>query len=142
MGKLPASPVPFKKTCPCTILPPSFLIFQISLPPGKVVKIYSPSPIKKEGVLNYVIDYLPLLSRSFNIWVKFWVVSLNKAVLFTKASTSLLESVRLKSTSLMFFLFMTSVPYDWFRLSYKLLFGGLISSYYDVKSNQSLVMFI
>ena len=35
---------PFRKTCPCTILPPLFLIFQ-SPPPGKKTQIYFP-PLK------------------------------------------------------------------------------------------------
>ena len=41
-------PPPFKKTCPCTILPPPFLNFLYSPPPpsGKVIKIYS-LPFKK-----------------------------------------------------------------------------------------------
>ena len=50
-------PSPFK-TCPCTILPPLFLIFQIPPPPWEVFKIYSPS-FKREwgwgwGSPNYV----------------------------------------------------------------------------------------
>ena len=54
----PASP-PFKKTFPCTILPPPSLIFRISDPPspGEVIKIYSPPPLKKRGGPNYDIYY-------------------------------------------------------------------------------------
>ena len=38
---------PFKKTCPCTILPPPFFNFLDSpLPPGEVIKIYF-LPFKK-----------------------------------------------------------------------------------------------
>ena len=51
----------FKKTCPCAVLPPPFLIFQIPpTPTWEVIKIYFP-PIKKGGVrgLNYfVLMYL------------------------------------------------------------------------------------
>ena len=45
--------LPFKKTCPCTILPPPFLNFSDFPPPGKVFKIYSPPPFKKGGGPNY-----------------------------------------------------------------------------------------
>ena len=38
-----ASPLPFKKTCPCTTLLPPFKIFSDSAPPSP------PSPLKKEG---------------------------------------------------------------------------------------------
>ena len=40
---------PFKRTCPCTTLPPPSLIFQI--PPPEVIKIYPPlpAPLKKGG---------------------------------------------------------------------------------------------
>ena len=41
-------PPPFKKTCPCTVLPPPFLIFQTP-PPREVIKLYSPS-FRKKGV--------------------------------------------------------------------------------------------
>ena len=41
-----ASLLPIKKTCPCTILPLFFLIFQIPHPEGEVIKVYF-SPFKK-----------------------------------------------------------------------------------------------
>ena len=39
---------PFKKTCPCTILPLHFLIFQIP-PPSKGGNQNSPPPLKRIG---------------------------------------------------------------------------------------------
>ena len=41
-------PPPFKKTCPCTIVPPPFLIFQSPTPLGEVIKIYC-LPLKRGG---------------------------------------------------------------------------------------------
>ena len=38
---------PFKKTCPCTVIPPPFLICQIPLP-REVIKFYA-LPFKKSG---------------------------------------------------------------------------------------------
>ena len=52
----PASP-PFKKTCPCTILPPPSLIFQISPLQGRKSKFTPPPPFKKGGGPNYDIYY-------------------------------------------------------------------------------------
>ena len=56
-------PPSFKNTCPCTIRPPPFLIFQIPPPHWEVIKIHFPVPLplfkKKRGggggeaVLNY-----------------------------------------------------------------------------------------
>ena len=43
------SPLPFKKTCPCTILPPAFFNFSDSPPTGEVIKIYCPPSLKKGG---------------------------------------------------------------------------------------------
>ena len=40
----PLLPPRFKKTCPCTILPPPFLIFHIPPSPEEVIKIYFPPP--------------------------------------------------------------------------------------------------
>ena len=46
-------PPPFKKICPCTIVPPRFLIFQSPIPPGEVIKIYC-LPLKRgRGGPNY-----------------------------------------------------------------------------------------
>ena len=42
---------PFKKTSPCTILPP-FLNFSESLPPGEVIKIYFPPALLGFGSGN------------------------------------------------------------------------------------------
>ena len=44
----------FKKTCPCIILPPPFLNFSDSPPPGEVIKIYFPLLKNKSGGPNYV----------------------------------------------------------------------------------------
>ena len=56
MGKVPAHhpPLPFKKTCPCTILPPLFLIFPIPLLWGRYLKFTFPL-LKKDGGPNYII---------------------------------------------------------------------------------------
>ena len=55
----------FKKTCPCTILAPLFLIFRFP-PLREVIKINSPPPSKKSGRIggggpNYDISHLLLL---------------------------------------------------------------------------------
>ena len=50
---------PFKRTCPCTILPPPFLIFQIPPPPlREVITIYSPLPFKKGGGSKLFFPYV------------------------------------------------------------------------------------
>ena len=56
MGKVPAHhpPLPFKKTCPCTILPPLFLIFLIPPLWGRYLKFTFPL-LKKDGGPNYII---------------------------------------------------------------------------------------
>ena len=56
MGKVPAHhpPLPFKKTCPCTILPPLFLIFLIPPLWGRYLKFTFPL-LKKGGGPNYII---------------------------------------------------------------------------------------
>ena len=56
MGKVPAHhpSLPFKKTCPCTILPPLFLIFPIPPLWGRYLKFTFPL-LKKGGGPNYII---------------------------------------------------------------------------------------
>ena len=46
-----ARPPPFKKICPCMILPPFFKFFRFPPSPGEVIKIYSPPtpPLKRRG---------------------------------------------------------------------------------------------
>ena len=39
---MPALPPPFKKTCPCTVLPPPYLIFQIPFSEGGDQTLLSP----------------------------------------------------------------------------------------------------
>ena len=62
MGKVTARP--FKKTCPCTILPPTFLIFEIAPTLGEVIKIYSPPPTPHPpcGDPNYDFSLARLVS--------------------------------------------------------------------------------
>ena len=49
--------LPFKKTCPCTILPPPFSNFSDFPPLGEVVKIYSP-PLRFKLCFDQSILYL------------------------------------------------------------------------------------
>ena len=48
LNRKSALPPPFKKTCPCTVIPPPFLICQIP-PPREVIKLYSPPKKKAVG---------------------------------------------------------------------------------------------
>ena len=59
---------PFKKTCPCTILPHPFFNCSDSLPPpGEVIKIYSPPLKNGEGGPTYAVSssITKLLSYTF-----------------------------------------------------------------------------
>ena len=51
--KSASPPLPFKKACPRTGLPPPFLIFQIP-PPSEAIKSYSHPPLEKKGVCEGV----------------------------------------------------------------------------------------
>ena len=58
-------PSPFKKTCPCTILPPPLFNFSDSPSLEVVIKIYPPLPpsIKKRGGPNYVDLYMSFYEK-------------------------------------------------------------------------------
>ena len=47
-GKCQPPPLPFKRTCPCTKIPPPFLIFQIPSHLGRSLK-FIPHPTLKRG---------------------------------------------------------------------------------------------
>ena len=89
-----AIPLPFKKTCLCTILPSFFLFFLFfrPLPPGEVIKI---PPFKKRG--DPIYGHPVLMLDHKGSFLAITIMKGSKKLLRMQSSQDLAETYNLKS---------------------------------------------